>query len=153
MSTLSTQAESAAKTLLRADKNQLYEQLGMRVKAIKQDPSTAGSFDPRVVYDQAEMGAKEEIFELGQRFFRRWNKEAYQLACGSEAKDTADRKDLMASLGVSDIAVAAVFSGILVTTVGLAPAIAAVIAALIVKRFFRPTYEEFCQEWKKHVTD
>jgi hypothetical protein len=152
MSTLSTQAESAVKTLLKADENQLYEQLGLRAKAIEQDPSKAGSFDPSVVYDQAEMGLKEDILELGQRLFRRWNAEAYQLVCGSDAKDTKDRKNLTKAIGVSDVAVAAVLSGMLVTNFGLAPAIAAVVAALVVKRFCRPAYEEFCQVWKKHVT-
>ena len=152
MANFSTQAEAAAKALLKADEGQLYEQLGMRVKAMAEDPSKAGSFDPDIVYDHAAMGVKDDIRELGQRVFKRWNKEAYQLVCGSEEEETKDREKLAKAIGVSDAAAAAVLSGMFVTTFGIAPAIAAVVAALVVKRFCRPAYEEFCQVWKKHIT-
>ena len=153
MTTLSTQAESAAKKLLKADENQLYEQLGMRTKAIEEEPAKAGTFDPQVVYNQAEMGIKEDVRELGQRIFRRWNVEAYKLVCGSEEKDRKDREELTKAFGISDVAVAASLSALLVTNFGVAPAIAAVVAALVVKRFFRPAHEEFCQVWRKHTTE
>jgi hypothetical protein len=153
MNTISAQAESAVERLLKADEEQLYEQLGMRAKAIEKDPSIAGSFDPQVIYDQAQMGLKDDILELGHRLFRRWNAEAYNLVCGSEEKDTKDRENLTKAFGVSDAAVAAILSATLVTTFGLAPAIAAVIAAIIVKRFCRPAYEEFCRVWQKHISN
>jgi hypothetical protein len=153
MSALYTQAEPAAKALLKADELQLYEQLGIRSKAIAVDPSKAGSFDPHLLYDQAEMGLKEDVRELGERIFRRWNAEAFQLVCGSKSKDAKDREELAKAFGVSDVAVAAVVSALLVTNFGVAPAIAAVLAALVVKRFFRPAYEECCEVWRKDVTE
>lgn len=145
------EAEPAVSKLLKADEDQLYEQLGIRAKAVAADPTVGSSFDPSVTYDQAEMGLKEDVREFGQRLFRRWEVEAYKLICGSDYEDQQDRKELVNSFGVSDVAVAAALSALLVTHLGLVPALAAVIAALVVKHFFRPAYEEFCQVWNKKL--
>ncbi len=66
--------------------------------------------------------------------------------CG---EDDEDRADLLAAMRVSDAAVAAVLAGLIVTNLGAAPAVASVIAAIVVKRFFRPAYQEFCESWKE----
>ena len=139
--------------LLKSDETQLYEQLGMRAKAIEQNPSKAGLFDPEVTYDYPEMGLKDDIYELGQRLFRRWNREAYSLVCGSETKDTKERENLTKAIGVTDAAVAAVLSGMLVTTFGLGTSDCSSVAAIEIKRFCRPSYEETCQVWKKHIAE
>lgn len=153
MTTLSTQAETAAKKLLMADETQLLEQLGMRATAIREDPAKAGAFDPQLVYSAAEMGLKEDVLDLGQRIFRRWHKEVFRLVCGGGAENEKDREELKKAFGVSDVAVAASLSALLITSLNIAPAIAVVVAALVVKRFFRPAQEEFCATWKKHVAD
>jgi hypothetical protein len=151
MSNLTRQAEPVVEKLLQAEEDQLYEELGIRAKAMGQDPTVSGSFDPEVTYEAAQMGLKEDVLEFGQRLFRRWNAQAYELVCGAEAGQQQERSQLMNAFGVSDVAVAAVISSLLVSSVGLAPAIAAVVAALVVKRFFRPAYEEFCVTWKKSL--
>lgn len=153
MSNLTKQAESAVEKLLKADENQLYEQLGIRAKAVAQDPTKGSSFEPQVIYSEARMGFKEDVREFGQRLFRRWNVEAHKLICGSDPGDQTDRKDLVDAFGVSDVAVAAALSALLVTHLGLVPALAAVVASLTIKRFFRPAHEEFCQVWKKNLTE
>ncbi|NJD52282.1 MAG: hypothetical protein FIB07_05375 [Candidatus Methanoperedens sp.] len=149
---LSKQAEPAVQKLLKSDEEQLYEKLGIRAKAIAQDPTKGSSFEPQVTYDKAQMGLKEDVMEFGQRLFNRLDLEAYKLICGSETEDTNDRKDLIKAFSTNDEAtIAAALSALLVTNLGLAPAIAAVVAVILVKRFFRPVYEEFCQTWKKNL--
>lgn len=153
MSDLTKQAEPVVKQLLKADESQLYGQLGIRELAIEKDPTKADFFDPQVTYDQARMGAMEDVKELGKRIFDRWNVEAYKLACGSDAEDMKDREELLNAFGISDVAVAATLTALLVTHLGIAAAIAAVVATLIIKRFFRPTQEEFCRAWRKKLPE
>lgn len=151
MANLAQQAESAVKNLLQADEGQLYEQLGIRAKALAEDPTQGSSFEPQVTYDVAQMGLKEDVREFGQRLFHRWNVETYKLICGSDPKDKEDREDLMNAFGVDDGAVAAALTALLITNLGLTPALAVVIAAITVKRFFRPAYQEFCRIWEKNL--
>jgi hypothetical protein len=153
MSDLTKQAEPVVQRLLKADDRQLYEQLGIRELAIEKDPTKADFFDPQVTYDQAQMGAKEDVEELGKRIFDRWNIEAYKLVCGSDVEDIQDRQELLNAFGISDVAVAATLSALLVTNLGISAAIAAVVATLIIKRFFRPAQEEFCLVWKKKLPE
>jgi hypothetical protein len=153
MSDLARQAQAAAQKLLTADETQLYEALGLRARAIAEDPTKAGSFEPQVTYDQAVMGLSDDLLRLGRRLFRRWNAEAYKLVCGADPEDQQDRKQLAGSFGVGDAVVAGLVTSLLVTNLGMAPALATVVAALAVKRFFRPGYEEFCEVWRKNLPE
>lgn len=150
MTDLQKQAESAMQSLLQSDEDQLLEQLGMRTQAITQDITKAGSFEPQVVYDAAEMGPKDALQALGRRLFRRWNKEAYKLLCGNDTDDKEQRTELTKALGIGDVAVAAALTSALVY-IGAAPAIAAIVAAIIVKKFFAPALDEFCEIWKENL--
>ena len=152
MPELSKQAEPAVKKLLKSDEGQLYETLGILAKAIEKDPSKSGSFEPKVTYDMAQMGLKEDVMELGQKLYNRWIVEAYKIVCGSDKESMKDREALMKAFGVKDEEmIAATLAALLVTQLGLAPALAAVMAVLILKRFFRPAHEEFCIVWKKKL--
>ncbi len=153
MSTMTELAVPIVQNYLQCDDMQLYEQIGILSRAIGRDPALAGSVEPSVVYDRAEMGLKEDVLVLGQRVYRRWNREAYDLLCSSTTTGEIDRRELANAFGISDVAVAAILAGLIVTNFGLAPAIATVIAALVVKRFMRPAYEEFCEVWSKHIAE
>lgn len=151
MTKLDDMAEPAVQKLLRAEEDQLYEQLGLRLKALTVNPAIAGSFDPTVTYDRGQMGAKEDILALGRRIFRRWSHEAQQLLCGTGPDEQMDRARVREAFGLGEVAVATTLAGLIVTHLGIAPALAGVVAALICKRFFRPAYEEFCAAWRKAV--
>ena len=151
MSTLSAAAQPAIEQLLESDEDQLLEELGLRATALQTSPELAGRFTPDIAYDGTQMGALDTLRELGGRIFRRWEKESYGLVCGATDEDSTDRAKLAGAFGVGGAAVAALITAQLVTAFGLAPAIAAVIAALIIKRFMRPAYEEFCVVWGNRV--
>ena len=151
MSRLSDQAQPAVAKLVQADEDQLFEQLGVRAQAIAQRPELAGSFEPAVTYDQVAMGPLDAVRDIGRRIYRRWEREAYLLVCGQEDEESGDRESLMAAFGIDGSAVAAILAAGLVSQLGLAPAIAAVVAAILVRRFFRPAYEEFCAAWGERL--
>lgn len=151
MSNLTKEAEIAVAKLLKAEVNQLYEQLGIRAKAIAVDINKSSSFEPQVTYNEAKMGFKEDVLIFGKRLYRRWNMEAYKLICGSDVEDQNDRKELVDSFDIGETAIAATLTTLLVTHLGIAPALASVIAVLTVKRFFNPAYEEFCRIWKDNI--
>ena len=150
MTDLKIQAESAVKNLLQSDEGQLLEELGMRTEAIAQDITKAGSFEPQVVYNAADMGPKDVLRDVGSRIFRRWNKEAYKLMCGKDPDDSKQRTELTKAIGLGDVAVAAALTSALIY-IGAAPAIATIIAAIIVKRFFASALEEFCEIWQENL--
>ncbi|HET9768980.1 MAG TPA: hypothetical protein VFS60_19195 [Thermoanaerobaculia bacterium] len=151
MPTLHEEATQASERLLRADEPQLYEELAMRLKAIQAEPSAAGQFDLHPTYEEAAMGPKDELRELGRRLWQRWQVETYNLFCGSSTGDAKDRRQLIDAIGVGEVAVAGALASLLVAHLAMAPAIATVIAALVVKRFFRPGYEELCAYWSKQL--
>ena len=150
---IASDAQPLLNDLLKAEETQLYEILGIRENAIVADPNKRSLLDPEVTYDQAQMGVKEDVLELGKSIFERWAFEAYKLACGSEDADLEDRKKLITSSGVSEVAIASTITGLLITELAVPAAIAPVIAAIAVKRFFRPAYEEFCRVWKKKLPE
>jgi hypothetical protein len=153
MPDINKQAELAVEKLLQAEEDQLYEQLGIRAKAMAEDPRTGSFFEPSVTYDQAKMGLKEDVLEFGKRLFNRWTVEAHKLICGSDPEDQKDREDLVNAFNVTPEKITAVLAVLLVTHLGLSPAIAIIVAALVIKRFFRPAYNEFCQLWEKNLPD
>ena len=146
-------AQDAVSQLMESDDTQLLEQLGLRARAMSQNPSIAGSFMPAVAAAGAQMGAKEDLQVLGQMLFKRWNKEVHTLLCGGDPTAAQDRQSLITSFGVSDVAVAGVMAMAMTSTLGVAPAIASIVATLIIKRFFRPTMDEFCKFWGMKIAE
>lgn len=130
------------------DENELYVELGLRMKTMEEDPSQGISFEPGLRFSTEEaMLDKEDWGRIGREIFNRWHVNLYGLICGSEPDDIGDRDKLF---GDSNLLAGAI-AVLLITSFGVQAAIAAVIAAIIVKRFFNPVYEVFCEEWKGHL--
>jgi hypothetical protein len=145
---LSDQAKSAVGELLGSDEDALFTELGARVQAINTDASLAADFGLDAIPLE---GAKEVLRDIGRRLFKRWNAEAYKLVCGVSTDDEVAREEIAKSVGLGGVALGATIAGALVSSFGLAPAIAAVVGALVVKRFLQPTQEELCAIWKENL--
>jgi len=138
----------AAKQLLQSDEDQLYEELAIRQKAILKDPALAGSFSPAAAYNAALMGPMDDLRNFGKIFFSRLNRDCYDLICGGAGADNQEREKVAKAFGIGKTEVAAAIAGVIVAHFAIAPAIAAVVAALIVKLFFRNAQEAMCEVWK-----
>lgn len=148
MSDLTSQAEPVVENWIEAEEDQLYERLGILDQAIQKDPEKKKFFDPEVTYNQAQMGAKEDVLNLGKSIYDRYAVEAYKLACDA---DDEDRKKLIAASGMSEVAIGGILAGLLISQLAVPAAFAPIIATIVVKRFFRPVYEDFCKVWKKNL--
>jgi hypothetical protein len=141
----------AAKQLLQSDEDQLYEELGIRQKAILRDPGLAGSFSPEASYNAVLMGPMDDLRNFGKLFFSRLNRDCYDLICGGQQADAKEREKVAKAFGLGKTEVAAAIAGVIVAHFAIAPAIAAVVAALVVKLFFRNAQEAMCQVWKQKL--
>jgi hypothetical protein len=150
MPDLASQAQPAVESLLQSDDDALYVELGRRLKALQDDPAVGGAFDPKLVVLEA-MGPVDDIRDFGKRFFERLNGEAYKLMCSTDAEDTEERKKLLDAFPIGKEAVTAALAAGLVAWVGLAPAIAAVVAAIAMRLFFRAAYGATCDVWKENL--
>src|SRR3954453_967364 len=138
----------AADDLLEYDEVALIELLGIRAKAMQRDLSIAGELSPKVKYDATYLGPLEEVKALGSRILRRWNKELFHIVRGTSKDDEVDRKNILNALTLGEGAAIAALIPIL-TALGLAPTLAAVVAAIVVKRFLGSAVETICDTWKQ----
>jgi hypothetical protein len=147
-------SEAQAQELLSRDTDQLYELLGMRIKAVEEDLEKQGTFVPQVEYS-AHMGPAEDLSKIGRRMLNKVHVQTYGLVCGTDPEDDEDRKKILDALGISVDAAVVVLAGVLVSTFGLAAAFAGVLAALIIKRFAVPALGEghagICELWAEYL--
>jgi hypothetical protein len=125
--------------------------IGMRAKAIEQDPALKDDIDFEPKYEAETMGALDEIKALGRRILNRWNRELYGVVCGNQGDDQKARTAVLNSLNLGEAAVIAAVAGALLS-LGVAAAIAAALAPLIVKRFIWPAKDELCNAWGEELT-
>ncbi|MDW7557519.1 MULTISPECIES: hypothetical protein [Azospirillum] len=97
------------------------------------------------------MGIDDELEELGKRICNRWNRELFALVCGSREEDQKDRALILSQFGIDrDVAVAAIAT-LLVSSFGVIPAVATLVATMFLKRLANPTKEEVCKFWSERL--
>lgn len=138
---------AAAQSYENYDEDALLVILGKQESAIQKDYSLAAdpTLDPE--YDSTHMGLIDDLKGIGSRIAHRWNKELYKLICRSD--DGEDRKKLLDALNLSEAAAIGVVASLLLA---IAPAaVAAPLAALLVKTFLLPAKDELCEAWAEVV--
>jgi hypothetical protein len=146
----STDAVAAALgELLETTEDDLYRELAIRSSLLQHAPASAGSFaaDPHEV---DRLVLPEGLREIGKRAFERMNYLAWDLVCGSDESAAAERAKVVAALGEGRLAAATALAMLLIWA-GVAPLIAPVLAALIVKLVLQPTHEATCEVWKERL--
>jgi Flp pilus assembly protein TadB len=149
MSELAEAAGPVVVELSSQDEAQLYQQVALRLRTVADHPEQAGDLRLEATYQADLMGPLDALEDIGRRFVARFLPDAYELACGNS--DVGERKKVSDAFGLGPAAVGGAIAGVLVGSLGLAPAVAAVLAALIMRLFFENAYQAMCDVWKQRL--
>jgi len=140
--------------LLEYDETNLIEELGRRGKALQLDFAEMGNPAMEVIDDPKLLGPIDEIRDLGLQIAKRWIKELQKVVCSADSADKAEREKIQSALKLEGSDLAAAVAVFLVSTFFVASPIAAVVAAIVVKRLGGSALEEICKksdEWIKQM--
>jgi hypothetical protein len=141
------EAERAVTPLLTEPQDELFAELGIRARALSRHPGAAGSFNPDVRYNEVWMGDLDEVRAFGMRLYARWDHELHAVVCGPDPGGSEQRTAAADEIGPGQPAFAAYLATVIVSSLGIAPALASVAAAIVVRRFASSNLDELCRAW------
>lgn len=154
-----TEFEDIVASLLELDDDVLEAQLGSHAQAIGDDVAGRGArgVDPAsldsIDVGFATKGAIDPRFlEAGKQLFDRVNPLVYELMCKPLGGDDAEtRKILDETINQNYTKAAGMLAPVLVSGAGLAPAVATLLATLIIKKIANTGAKAICETWEKSL--
>ncbi len=153
--------EAVVKSLWELDDDTLESQIGSRAQAIGDDVVGRGargaSIDPASIdsidVDVAARAAIDPKFlEAGRHLFGRVNPMAYELLCKPMGGDDPEtQKILDEAVSKNYTKAAGMLAPALISGFGLAPAIATLLATLIIKKISKMGADAICETWEKSI--
>ncbi|MEG4589384.1 hypothetical protein QUA54_29835 [Microcoleus sp. MOSTC5] len=150
--------EVIVESLWELDEDQLAAQIGDRAQAIGDDAAGLGSrgIDPASldsidVNVAARASIDLKLLEAGQRLFDRVNPLVYELMCKPLGNDPQTQKILDEAIGQNYTKAAGMLTPVLISGLGLAPAIATLLATLIIKKIANYSATAICDNWKQNL--
>jgi len=136
---------SKVASLVSKPENELYALLAARTS---ERIGIVGSSDDkfRTAYNRDDL-MRGPPSELGKRIFMRCSRAAHDFCCSPSDEDRNLQNQMLNAIFSKDGGGVALLAGGLVAAFGLSPAIAAVVAALLVKIVVAPTAQELCAAW------
>lgn len=128
------------------DDDILEAELGNRLKAAALTPGAG--VEVNFAFTVEHLSLSGDAAELGNRLYNRISREMHEMLCGANGDDRDKIKKL---IGLGDGVVAAL-TALMVSGFGLMPAIAAIIAALIARRFLTPAGDVLCEFWQSKLS-
>ncbi len=152
--TMHTETVAVAEKFLAKSDDELEVILGLREKKIGEQPDLAADPNLPVMYDSTHLGLLNDARDIGKRILKRWNKELHGLVCHPKNPEAQKLGEVIANAagvkgGVEAALIAAVVSALLVLS--LSPAIAAVVAPIVVRKFIVPAGDELCMAWEEGI--
>ncbi|MCB8766053.1 hypothetical protein L2E68_01825 [Planktothrix agardhii 1029] len=130
--------------LLELDEESLEAQLGLQVQGTAKG-LTIDSIDLDAA---ARAPISPEVLAAGQQLLKRLNSGLYDLMCNPLGSDSETEKVLDEVINQNYTKAAGILAPLLVSGLGLAPAIATLIATLVIKKIAKAGSEEICKSWK-----
>ena len=156
MDGLDDKSREAIENLLAHDVEDLYAELGAAFKAVETGPIPGGKLSAlrselAAVAPQRKFGLS--LADFGEDVFDRMQIQAHDLVCGRDPNTQANLDGFLKSLGLGEAAVVAALAALLVgAECWTWPAwVATLVATIIVKLFFRPVFDEFCERWTESL--
>lgn len=150
--------EVLVESLWELDEEQLAAQIGDRAQAIGDDAAGLGtrgvdpaSLDSIDVNVAARASIDLRLLEAGQRLFDRVNPLVYELMCQPLGNDPQTQKILDEAIGQNYTKAAGMLAPVLISGLGLAPAIATLLATLIIKKIANYSATAICDTWKQNL--
>jgi hypothetical protein len=84
---------------------------------------------------------------VGRRILARWSRTMHDFLCTSGGDEEDLRQRLMKAITGRDGGATALLAGTLVAAFGASPAVAALVAALLMKLVIAPATDELCSSW------
>ena len=152
------EVEVLVESLWELDEDQLEAQLGSRVQAIGDDVAGRGArgVDPASLQSiDVNVAAKAAIdprfLDAGRQLFDRVNPLVYQLMCKPLGDDAETQKILDETINQNYTKAAGMLAPVLVSGVGLAPAVGTLLATLIIKKIAKTGANAICETWEKSL--
>ncbi|MEG4503478.1 hypothetical protein QUA81_08210 [Microcoleus sp. F6_B4] len=152
------EVEVLVESLWELDEDQLEAQIGSHVQAIGDDvagrgaigvdPASLESLDVNVA---ARAAIDPRFLDAGRRLFDRVNPLVYQLMCKPLGDDPETQKILDETINQNYTKAAGMLAPVLVSGVGLAPAVATLVATLIIKKVSKYLATGICETWEKSL--
>ena len=153
-----TEFEAIVASLWELNDDVLEAQLGSRVQAIGDDIAGRGargvdltSWESIDVNVAARASIDPRFLEAGKRVFDRVNPLTYELMCKPLGDDAETQKILDETINQNYTKAAGMLAPVLVSGVGLAPAVATLLATLIIKKVSKYIATGICETWEKNV--
>lgn len=125
--------------LLELDEESLEAQLGMQVR---------GTLDSIDINFTARAAINPELLAAGKNFLKQLNSGLYDLMCNPLGSDPETEKVLDEVISQNYTKAAGILAPVLVSGLGLTPAIATLIATLVIKKIAKEGSEAICKSWK-----
>ena len=152
------EVEVLVESLWELDEDQLEAQIGSHAQAIGDDvagrrakgvdPGSLESIDVNVA---ARASIDPRLLDAGRQLFDRVNPFIYQLMCKPLGDDPQTQKILDETINQNYTKAAGMLAPVLVSGVGLAPAVATLLATLIIKKIANYTATGICETWQKNL--
>lgn len=103
----------------------------------------------RTNFSSDDLVRSPDVRSLGKRIFMRWSVTLHAFVCKSDGEDKELRAKLVNAIVGKGGGAAAIIAGSLVAAFGLSPAVAALVAALLLQLFIIPAGKELCATWEQ----
>ena len=129
------------------DEDDLYRLLALRMKTIERDPSVAGQFAPSTVA-ASELGiAVPDLLALGRKAFQAIARSGQAIICGTDSDAGFHLQRILSSVNMDITTVTAGVATLLIGQLAIAPAVAGIVASIVVGKVAPTSVEALCKAW------